>query len=273
MSFITTNDKTEIYYKDWGSGPPVVFCHGWPLNGDAWESQMLFLATEGYRCIAHDRRGHGRSGQPWHGNDMDTYADDLAKLMETLELENVTLIGHSAGGGEAVRYLRRHGAGRVVKLVLLSAVVPLMLKTEENRAGQPLEVFDHIRSSVLADRSQFFKELALAFYGTDRMSAKISAGIRMAFWLRGMQGGIKNQFDCIRAFSETDFTEDLRTCEIPTLIIHGDADRIVPVEASAYAAAKLLTSVSVKIYPGGSHGLADTHKDQLNGDLLAFLKS
>jgi non-heme chloroperoxidase len=273
MSTLKTKDGTRVYYKDWGTGKPVVFSHGWPLNADAWESQMVYLAAQGYRCIAHDRRGHGRSSQPWNGNDMDTYADDLAELIEKLGLDGATLVGHSAGGGEVARYIGRYGTKRVARAVLVSAVPPLMLQTHPNPDGLPLETFDAIRAGVAADRSQFFQDLSVTFFGANRPGAKVSLGVRDAFWFRGMQGGLKNQLDCIKAFSETDFTEDLKQFDIPTLIIHGDDDRIVPIGASAYAASKLVKFPTLKVYPGGSHGLADTHKDQLNGDLLAFLKT
>jgi non-heme chloroperoxidase len=272
MSKITTKDKTQIYYKDWGSGKPVVFSHGWPLNADAWESQMVFLVSHGFRCIAHDRRGHGRSDQPGNGNNMDTYADDLAELLELLDLKEVTLIGHSAGGGEVARYIGRHGTSRAAKVVLLSAVPPLMLKTEANPIGLPIEAFDKIRAGVVSDRSQFFMDLTTPFYGANREGQKITQGVRDAFWFRGMQGGLKNELDCIKAFSETDFTKDLMKFDIPTLIIHGDDDQIVPIGASAMISSKLVKNAKLKIYPGGSHGLADTHKDQLNADLLAFIK-
>ena len=273
MSTITLKDGTEIYYKDWGSGPPVVFSHGWPLNADAWESQMVYLASHGYRCVAHDRRGHGRSSQPWNGNDMDTYADDLSELIETLGLNGTTLVGHSAGGGEVARYMGRHGTRRVGKAVLVGAVTPLMLKTAANPGGLAIEAFDKIRVGVGTDRSQFFKDLATPFYGANRPGANVSQGVRDAFWRLGMQGGLKNELDCIMAFSETDFTEDLKQVDVPTLIIHGDDDQIVPVGPSAHASSKLVKRATLKIYPGGSHGLADTNKDQLNADLLAFLKS
>lgn len=271
MSTFTTKDGTEIYYKDWGAGQSVFFSHGWPLNADAWESQMVYLASHGYRCIAHDRRGHGRSSQPWNGNDMDTYADDLSELIERLGLNDITLIGHSTGGGEVARYIGRHGSKRVAKVVLMGSVSPQMLKTDDNPSGLPIEVFDDIRKSVATDRSQFFKDLTTPFYGINRPGAKASQGVRDAFWLQGMQGGLKNQLDCIKAFSETDFTEDLMKFDIPTLIIHGDDDQIVPIGASAHASLKLVQNATLKIYPGGPHGLADTHKDQLNTDLLAFL--
>jgi len=273
MSTITTRDGTAIYYKDWGSGPPVVFSHGWPLNADAWESQMVFLASRGYRCIAHDRRGHGRSSQPWNGNTMDTYADDLRDLIDALALKGTTLVGHSAGGGEVARYIGRHGTSRVARAVLVGAVTPLMLKTAANPGGLPIEVFDKIRAGVAGDRSQFFKDLTTAFFGANRPGAKVSQGVRDAFWFRGLQGGLKNQLDCIEAFSETDFTEDLKTFDVPTMIIHGDDDQIVPIGASAHASSTLVKNATLKVYPGGSHGLADTHKDQLNADLVAFLRT
>lgn len=273
MSKITTKDGTKIYYKDWGAGQPVVFSHGWPLNADAWESQMVFLSHHGYRCIAHDRRGHGRSGQPTNGNNMDTYADDLSDLIEALDLNNTILVGHSAGGGEVCRYVGRHGTQRVAKIVLVGAVSPLMLKTAANPGGLAMEVFDGIRAGVTADRSQFYKDLTMAFFGANRSGAKVSQGVRDAFWFRGMQGGLQNQLDCIKAFSETDFTTDLKQFDVPTLIIHGDDDQIVPIDASARASAKLIKNAILKVYPGGSHGLADTHKNELNTDLLAFIKS
>ena len=273
MGTITTKDGTQLYYKDWGTGRAVVFSHGWPLNADAWESQMVYLASNGYRCIAHDRRGHGRSSQPWNGNDMDTYADDLSELIEMLDLNGATLIGHSTGGGEVARYIGRHGTKRVAQAVLMGSVTPLMLKTDANPGGLPIKAFDAIRTGVAADRSQFFKDLTTLFYGANRPGAKISQGVRDAFWLQGMQGGLKNELDSIKAFSETDFTEDLKKFDVPTLIIHGDDDQIVPIGASAHASSKLVKHPTLKIYPGASHGIADTHKDQLNADLLAFLKT
>jgi non-heme chloroperoxidase len=273
MSTITTNDGTQIYYKDWGSGQPVVFSHGWPLSADAWEDQMLFLGGRGYRVIAHDRRGHGRSSQPWNGNDMDTYADDVAALVEALALNNAIHVGHSTGGGEVARYIGRHGTKRVSKAVFIAAIPPLMLKTAANPAGLPMGVFDGIRAGVLADRSQFFKDLTTPFYGANRPGAKVSQGLRDSFWLQGMQAGFKNVFDCIKAFSETDHTDDLRKLNVPTLIIHGDDDQIVPIGASAQAAVKIAPKAQLKVYPGAPHGLCSTHKDQVNADLLAFLKA
>lgn len=273
MSMITVKDGTQIYYKDWSSGQPVVFSHGWPLTADAWEDQMVFLASHGFRAIAHDRRGHGRSSQPWNGNEMDTYADDLAALFEALDLKDAILIGHSTGGGEVARYIGRHGTQRVAKAVLVGAVPPIMLKTAANPGGLPIEVFDDIRKGVLEDRSQFFKDLTTPFFGANRDGARVTQGMRDSFWMQGMMGGLKNELDCIKAFSETDFTEDLKKFDVPTLIIHGDDDQIVPVDASARLSAQLVRNAQLKIYPGGDHGLAATHKDQLNADLLTFAKS
>ena len=273
MGTFTTKDGTSIYYKDWGTGRPVVFSHGWPLSSDAWEDQMVFLAERGYRCIAHDRRGHGRSGQPWIGNDMDTYADDLATLFEKLNLKDAMMVGHSTGGGEVARYIGRHGSARVSKAVLVGAVPPIMLKTAANPGGLPMEVFDGIRAGVRGDRSQFFKDLSGPFYGANRPGSKASQGMRDTFWLIGMQGSLKAELDCIKQFSETDFTEDLKKMTIPTLFIHGDDDQIVPIADSSMLAAKLVKNGTLKVYPGAPHGLATTHKEQLNADLLAFLKS
>ena len=273
MNTIITRDGTKIYYKDWGAGEPVVFSHGWPLSSDAWEKQMVYLASNGYRCIAHDRRGHGRSSQPWDGNNMNSYADDLSELIETLDLHNITLVGHSTGGGEVARYIGRHGCERVVKVALIASVTPLMLKTDSNPDGLEIKVFDDIRNGVAADRSQFFKDLAKIFYGVNRPKSKVSKGVRNAFWLQGMQGGIKNELDCIKEFSETDFSDDLKKFDMPTLIIHGDDDQIVPIGASAYASSKLIKNATLNIYSGGPHGLADTHSDKLNTDLLTFIRT
>jgi non-heme chloroperoxidase len=272
MPTIKTKDKTELYYKDWGKGQPVVFSHGWPLNADSWESQMLFIASNGYRAIAHDRRGHGRSSQPWNGNDMDTYADDLATLFETLDLKDAVLIGFSMGGGEIARYIGRHGTKRLAKAALVSGVPPLMLKTAANPGGLPIEVFDGLRAGSIADRSQLYKTLASGpFFGANRPGAKVSQGMMDWFWAQGMQAGHKNALDCIKAFSETDFTEDLMKFDVPTLILHGDDDQIVPIGAAALLSSKLVKNATLKVYKGAPHGLTDTHKDQLNADLLLFL--
>ena len=270
MPTIKTRDNTEIYYKDWGTGQPVVFSHGWPLTADAWEDQMVFLASHGYRCIAHDRRGHGRSSQPWDGNNMDTYADDLAALVEALDLKNAIHVGHSTGGGEVARYIGRSGTKRVDKAVLIGAVPPLMLKTVANPGGLPIEAFDAIRAGVLADRSQFFKDLTTPFYGANRPGAKVSQGLRDSFWLQGMMGGFKGIIDCIKAFSETDFTGDLGKFDVPTLILHGDDDQIVPIGASAMLSSKLIKNARLEIYKGAPHGMCSTEKDRVNADLLAF---
>ncbi|MBW4593839.1 MAG: alpha/beta hydrolase [Brasilonema angustatum HA4187-MV1] len=273
MSTIATKDGTQIFYKDWGTGQSVVFSHGWPLNADAWDEQLVFLASNGYRAIAHDRRGHGRSNQPWNGNDMDTYADDLATLIETLDLKDVVLVGHSTGGGEVTRYIGRHGTNRVAKTVLVGAVPPLMLKTEANPGGLPIEVFDDIRAGVANDRSQFYKDLSEPFYGANRPGAKVSQGLREQFWLQSMQVGLKGALDCIKAFSETDFTEDLKKIDVPTLIIHGDDDQIVPIDNSGRLSSQIVKNSTLKVYPGASHGLYSTHREQFNADLLAFLKN
>ena len=273
MATLTTHDGTSIYYKDWGNGQPVVFSHGWPLSADAWEDQMFFLAEHGFRVIAHDRRGHGRSSQPWNGNDMNTYADDLAELISELDLENAILIGHSTGGGEVARYIGRHGTSRVAKTVLVGAVPPLMLKTKNNPGGTPMEAFDGIRAGVLADRSQFFKDLTMSFYGYNRPGAKVSEGVRESFWLQGMMAGFPACYFCIKAFSETDLTEDLKKFDVPTLILHGDDDQIVPIADSAQLSAKLIKGAILKVYPKAPHGMCTTHKDHINADLLAFIKS
>jgi non-heme chloroperoxidase len=277
MPYVTVGKENsgdiQLYYKDWGSGQPVVFSHGWPLSADAWEDQMFYLASRGFRCIAHDRRGHGRSSQPWSGNDMDNYADDLAKLVEALDLKDAIHVGHSTGGGEVTRYIGRHGTKRVAKAVLIGAIPPLMLKTAANPGGLPIDVFDQIRASVVADRSQFWKDLSLPFYGYNRAGAKISEGVRESFWLQSMMCSFPGSYFCVEAFSETDLTEDLKTIDVPTLILHGDDDQIVPIGASALLSSKLVKNSKLKVYPGLPHGMCTTHKDQINEDLLAFLKS
>jgi non-heme chloroperoxidase len=272
MATITVKDGTQIYYKDWGAGQPVVFSHGWPLSSDAWEDQMMFLADHGYRCVAHDRRGHGRSSQPWDGNEMNTYADDLATLVEELDLRAAVHVGHSTGGGEVARYIGRYGTERVAKAVLIGAVPPLMLKTAANPGGTPMEAFDQIRAAVQSDRSQFFKDLSAPFYGANRAGAKVSLGLRESFWLQGMLCGLKAAYDCIKAFSETDFTEDLKKIDVPTLVLHGDDDQIVPIADSALLTSKLVKVATLKIIPGGPHGMCSTLKDQINAELLAFLQ-
>jgi non-heme chloroperoxidase len=274
MNTITTKDGTRIYFKDWGVGRPIVFSHGWPLNSDSWESQMVFLASKGFRCIAHDRRGHGRSSQPWNGNDMNTYSDDLADLMNALDLKRAVLIGFSAGGGEIARYIGRYGIKRVAKMIFVSAVTPLMLKTESNPLGLPLEIFDILRQKSLTDRSQLYKDLASGpYFGANRSGSKVSQGMMDSFWLQGMEAGHKNTLDCIKAFSETDFTEDLKKINVPTLIIHGDDDQIAPIDAAGLQSAKLIKNAVVKVYAGAPHGIPYTHKEKLNNDLLAFIDS
>jgi non-heme chloroperoxidase len=273
MPTITTQDGTQIYYKDWGTGQPIVFSHGWPLSADAFEDQMMFLVPHGYRCIAHDRRGHGRSSQPWGGNDLDTYADDLAALTAALDLKDAVHVGHSTGGGEVARYISRQGTKRVAKAVLISAIPPLMLKTAANPGGLPIEIFDQLRASVQADRSQFFKDLSVPFYGANRPGAKVSQGLRDSFWMQGMLCGINAAYYCIKAFSETDQTEDLKKFNVPTLILHGDDDQIVPIGAAAMLSSKIVKGAKLKIYPGAPHGMCSTLKDEINADLLAFLNS
>ena len=272
MPNIITKDGTKIYYKDWGKGQPVIFSHGWPLNGDAFEDQMFYLAPKGYRCIVHDRRGHGRSSQPWNGNDMDTYADDLSELIEKLDLKNVILVGHSTGGGEVTRYIGRHGNKRVAKVVLIGAVPPLMVKTADNPGGLPIQVFDQLRANVVADRSQFFKDLSMLFYGYNRPNAKMSEGVRENFWHQGMMAGFPAAYFCIKAFSETDMTEDLKKIDVPTLILHGDDDQIVPLADSAMLSAKIVKQATLKVYKGAPHGMCTTHKQQVNEDLFAFFE-
>ena len=270
---ITVKDGTTIYYKDWGTGKPVVFSHGWPLNADAWDAQMLFLGNHGYRVIAHDRRSHGRSGQPWDGNEMNTYADDLATLFETLDLKNAVMVGHSTGGGEVARYLGRHGSRRVAKAVLIGAVPPLMLKTDANPGGLPISAFDGIRAGVVGDRSQFFLDLSVPFYGYNRSGAKVSQGVKENFWFQGMQSGVKGCYDCVKAFSETDFTEDLKKIDIPTLVLHGDDDQIVPFPDSGQRTARIVKNAKLKVFPGYPHGMCQIHADDINAELLAFIKS
>ena len=272
MPMITTTDGTRLFYKDWGNGQPIVFSHGWPLSADAWEDQMMFLANHGYRCIAHDRRGHGQSSQSWKGNDMDTYADDLSTLIDTLDLTNAILVGHSTGGGEVARYIGRHGTDRVAKAVLISSVPPLMLRTAANPGGLPIELFDSMRAGIKADRSQFFKDLSMPFYGFNRPGAKVSQGMRDTFWLQGVMAGLNAVYDCVKAFSETDQTEDLKKIDVPTLIIQGDDDQIVPLLDSGILQSKLIKDATLKIYKGAPHGLPATHKDQVNEELLAFIR-
>jgi non-heme chloroperoxidase len=272
VSTIKTADGTEIYYNDWGSGQPIVFSHGWPLSADAFEDQMFFLASHGYRCIAHDRRGHGRSSQPWNGNDLDTYADDLAALIKALDLQRAIHVGHSTGGGEVARYIGRHGTQRVAKAVLIGAIPPLMLKTAANPIGTPIEAFNGLRAAVQADRSQFWKDLSLPFYGYNRPGAKVSEGVRESFWLQGMMAGFPASYFCIKAFSETDLTEDLKKIDVPTLILHGDDDQIVPIADSALLSAKLVRNATLKVYKGAPHGMCTTLKDKVNEELLAFIQ-
>jgi non-heme chloroperoxidase len=273
MNTITTKDGTKIFFKDWGTGQPIVFSHGWPLTADDWDAQMLFFGLNGFRVIAHDRRGHGRSTQTWDGNDMNTYADDLATLAEKLDLKHAIHIGHSTGGGEVARYIGRRGTERVAKAVLIGAVPPIMLKTDKNPGGLPLSVFDGIRAGVAGDRSQFYKDITLPFYGYNRPGAKVSEGVREHWWLQGMMGGVKAHYDCVKAFSETDFTEDLKRIDVPTLILHGDDDQIVPIADSALLSAKLVKNATLKVYPGLPHGMCTTNTDQINADLLKFIKS
>ena len=273
MGTLITKDGTEIYYNDWGTGQPVVFSHGWPLSADAFEDQMFYLASNGYRVIAHDRRGHGRSSQPWTGNDMDTYADDLAELVEALDLREAIHVGHSTGGGEVARYIGRHGTGRVAKTVLIGAVPPVMVKSTTNPGGTPIEAFDQIRAGVVADRSQFFKDLSLAFYGYNRPGAKVSEGVRESFWLQGMRAGFPASYFCIKAFSETDMTEDLKKIDVPTLVLHGDDDQIVPIADSGLLTAKLVKGATLKVIEGAPHGMCTTHKERINEELLAFIQA
>ena len=272
MGTIITNDGTQLYYKDWGKGQPVVFSHGWPLTADAFEDQMFYLASNGYRCIAHDRRGHGRSSQPWTGNDMDTYADDLAQLLDNLDVNNATLVGHSTGGGEVARYLRRHGSDRVARTVLISAVPPLLLKTPSNPDGLPMQAFDQIRNNILADRSEFFRNFSITFYGYNRPGATPSQGVRDSFWHQGMMTGFPAAYFCVKAFSETDQTNDLKKMDVPTLILQGDDDQIVPINNSGYRQATLIKNATLKVYKGAPHGICTTHKQQINTDLLTYIK-
>lgn len=276
MSYIVVGKEhaadITLYYKDWGTGQPIVFSHGWPLSSDAWEDQMLFLVKHGYRCIAHDRRGHGRSSQPSNGNEMDTYADDLAKLIEVLDLKNVILVGHSTGGGEVTRYIGRHGTERIAKVVLISAVPPCMTKSQAHPNGLEMAVFDEIRASLLKDRAQYFKDLSAPFYGANRPAAQVSQGLKDSFWMQGMLGGFKGIYECVKAFSETDFTQDLTKFDIPTLIMQGDDDQIVPLTLSGLLSVKLIKDAKIKIYTGASHGLCSTLKEQINADLLEFIK-
>jgi non-heme chloroperoxidase len=269
---VTTQDGTEIFYKDWGMGHPVVFSHGWPLNADAWDDQLFFMASNGFRAVAHDRRGHARSSQPWNGNDMDHYADDLAALIEALDLHDAVLVGHSTGGGEVTRYIGRHGTSRVSKAILVGAIPPLMVKTAGNPGGTPIDAFDAIRTGLVTDRSQFYKDLSAPFYGANRPGSTVSQGVRDAFWLMSMQVGFKAAYDCVKAFSETDLTDDLKKIDVPTLIIQGDDDQIVPIDDSGRLSAKIVKDAELKVYPGASHGLFQTHKEQFNGDLLSFVK-
>ncbi|WP_045369568.1 alpha/beta fold hydrolase [Methyloceanibacter caenitepidi] len=273
MPTITMTDGTEIYYKDWGDGQPIVFSHGWPLSGDAFEDQMFHMASRAYRCIAHDRRGHGRSSQPWTGYDYDTFADDLATLIDTLDLRDVVLVAHSMGGGEIARYIGRYGTDRVSKVVLIADVTPLMLKTDSNPNGTPMEAFDGIRDAIVTNRTQFWKDVSLPFFGYNRPDAKVSESVRDWFWLQGTQASFKGTYDCVRAFSETDFTEDLKKIDVPTLILHGDDDQIVPIAASAMLSSKLIKGATLKVYKGAPHGMCTTHKDQVNDDLQAFVEN
>jgi non-heme chloroperoxidase len=273
MSTIKTKDGTNIFYKEWGEGQPVVLSHGWPLNGDAWDEQLNFLSSRGYRAIAHDRRGHGRSTQTWQGNEMNTYADDLAQLFEQLDLKNAILVGHSTGGGEVTRYIGRHGTKRVAKVGLIGAVPPVLVKSDSNPEGLPIAAFDGLRAAIAQDRSQFYKDFSMAFFGANRPGSKVSEGLREQFWLQSMQVGLKNCLECIKAFSETDFTEDLKKIDVPTLVLHGDDDQIVPIAISGLRSAKLVKNATLKVYPGAPHALMSTHQEQFNADLLAFIKA